>query len=740
MGFSCYMGNRLLRNLAFGLFALVTFILMIATVVEKIKGSDFVQEYIYGSLWMVVLWGVAAHFALFFIIKQKLYKRFAIFAIHVSFLIIIVGAYVTYKYGVQGRVHLCEGDAPVNAFALDDAGVGHFPFSLKLKNFDLQYYDGTFAPMDYVSNIVILDADKAHEGVVSMNNIFKYRGYRFYQSGYDKDGKGATLSVAYDPYGIAITYTGYLCLLISMLAFFFQRFSTFKLLLRHPSIQKGVLCIVATASFLSASAMPRTLPQSVAEKFCDLSIYYNERVCPLQTFAIDFTTKLCGRSSYAGLSAEQVLTGWFFFYDDWKNEPIIKIKGGAVRHILGVNGSYARLVDFIDHNGYKLEAALSSTDATLRRNAESANEKFNLISMLCTGSLLKIYPYADVERGTIRWYSFSDKLPHDAPYEQWLFISNSMSLVAEQVAKKDWARVGLLLDKINKYQQREAAGYIPDKALRQAEKIYNTTNYNRFLAIFCVVAGLIFSLLNGRKLGQNRLLQKILQTGLFSISIYLAIRIVLRGFIGGYMPLSNGFETMQFMALCSVILTFLCGKYFRLSLPFGYLLCGLTMLVAMMGEASPKITHLMPVLQSPLLSIHVVVIMLAYTLFAFMMLNGLSALIMYLKNSKKYNDKIENLTVTNRIMLYPALFLLTIGIFVGAVWANVSWGRYWGWDPKEVWALITMLIYSAALHSRSLRCLKKPLAFNIYCVVAFVTVLITYFGVNFILGGMHGYA
>ena len=234
--------------------------------------------------------------------------------------------------------------------------------------------------------------------------------------------------------------------------------------------------------------------------------------------------------------------------------------------------------------------------------------------------------------------------------------------------------------------------------------------------------------------------QKVLQTGLFFVGVYIVTRIVLRGVIGGYLPLSNGFETMQFMALCCIILTLLSGKYFSLSLPFGYLLCGLTMLVAVMGESTPKITHLMPVLQSPLLSIHVVVIMLAYTFFAFMMLNGLKALIMYLKNAKKYNDEIENLTVANRIMLYPALFLLTFGIFVGAVWANVSWGRYWGWDPKEVWALVTMLVYSAALHSQSLRWLKSPLVFNSYCVVAFVTVIITYFGVNLILGGMHGYA
>ena len=221
--------------------------------------------------------------------------------------------------------------------------------------------------------------------------------------------------------------------------------------------------------------------------------------------------------------------------------------------------------------------------------------------------------------------------------------------------------------------------------------------------------------------------------------LYLTLTIALRGYIGNHLPLSNGYETMQFMAWVTLILSFYLQKRFILILPFGFLLCGLALLVSMLGEANPQITKLMPVLASPLLSIHVVVIMVAYSLLAFVMLNGVAAFILRFTH-KEYRESVECLQLISRIILYPAVFLLAIGIFVGAVWANVSWGRYWGWDPKEVWALITMLVYALALHPASLHYFRRPLFFHLFSIVAFLTVLITYFGVNFLLGGMHSYA
>jgi cytochrome c-type biogenesis protein CcsB len=220
---------------------------------------------------------------------------------------------------------------------------------------------------------------------------------------------------------------------------------------------------------------------------------------------------------------------------------------------------------------------------------------------------------------------------------------------------------------------------------------------------------------------------------------YISLNIVIRALVSGHIPLSNGFETMSFMAWCCSLLAIIFSKRFRYALPFGFLLCGFSLLVAMMGESTPQITQLMPVLHSPLLSIHVMLIMVAYTLLAFTMMNGVTAIVLHSTN-RGATEQIEYLSLISRILLYPAVFLLTVGIFIGAVWANVSWGRYWGWDPKEVWALITMLIYALAIHVQSLKWFRKPIHFHLFCVVAFLSVLMTYFGVNFVLGGLHSYA
>ncbi len=738
------MDNRRLKYLAFGSVILITVVLMVATIIEKFYGTRFAYIHIYGSASMIALWFVASLFALIYITKQKLYKRAATFMLHISFAVILLGAYTTWKWGVQGRVHIRVGEE-VQSFVVVDGEEHSFPFSLKLSDFELKYYEGTFAPMDYVSHIEIADGEKQINGEVSMNNILSHRHYRLYQAGYDRDGEGATLAVSYDPWGIGITYAGYLLLLLSIFGFFVQPNSRFRVLLHHPALKRVATVVALLLCAVTASAeakMPHTLPRDVAEKFGDLHIYYNDRICPLQTFAKDFTTKLYGKPTYRGLSAEQVVTGWFFFYDDWKCEPMIKIKGGETKRLLGIEGKYARLTDFVSVEGYKLETALRGEVEGNRRNAEAANEKFNLVSMLAMGNLLKIYPYRNSE-GAVTWYSLADQLPAEVPYEQGLFIGRSMNLVAEKIMLKKYDKVVSLLDKIGLYQAKEAGDDLPPSWRFKAEQLYNRANFNWPLAMACMTLGIIFFLIfclsSSLRQGRGRWLNALLATGLGGVLIYLTLQIALRWIVSDHVPLSNGFETMQFMAWCSALIAILGMQKFRIALPFGYLLCGFTLLVAMMGEASPRITQLMPVLQSPLLSIHVVVIMIAYSLLAFAMLNGVTAVILRYTR-KDYKAEVEYLQVVSNILLYPAVFLLAIGIFVGAVWANISWGRYWGWDPKEVWALITMITYAMALHTPSLSKFRSPMFFHAFMIIAFLTVLITYFGVNFLLGGMHSYA
>ena len=747
---------KLLKRTAFSLLGILLLILTIATILEKIYGTDFVNEYIYSSVPFVILWGVTAITSLLYIIKSKLHRQPVIFLLHLSLLFILAGAFTTWIYGEQGTMRVRQGEQQTSF--TDSKGISHqLPFSITLNQFEIIYYKGTLAPMDFISHISVADKDchRQIQGKVSMNHIFSYQHYRFYQSGYSEDNEGSVFSVSHDPYGIGITYAGYTLLLLSTVFFFFSPQSRFRQLLKSPLLHRSLTVILLlfafslNSNFLKAnSPSPKVLPREVAEHFGDLYILYNNRICPLQTFARDFTIKLYGSSSYKGLTPEEVLTGWLFYYDSWKNEPNIRIKRNETRKLLEIEGNYARLKDYISTiNEYKLEKMMnhirSGEQVTDKRGIEEADEKFNIINLVCTGAMMKIFPCRNIAGKTLEWYSQSDQLPQDMDNDKWVFIRKSMSYVNEMIVMKKYNDACMLLEKIKKYQQKECDGLLPADNKFKAEKIYNQFDYSKSVAMACICIGLIcFIYYCHCMASQKRTSRKaiiILNILLWIVFTYLSAAICLRGYVSNHLPLSNGFETMQFMAWCTLLLTFLLQRKFAMLLPFGFLLCGLTLMVSMLGESNPQITQLMPVLQSPLLSIHVVVIMIAYSLLAFIMLNGVTAVILH-QSQKECKEQIERLQIISQIILYPAIFLLAIGIFIGAVWANVSWGRYWGWDPKEVWALITMLVYALALHPRSLPWFHRTMFFHVFCITAFITVLITYFGVNFLLGGMHSYA
>ena len=534
-------------------------------------------------------------------------------------------------------------------------------------------------------------------------------------------------------------------------------------------MKKLSLLIIILHCVLCTMHSQTTLPHDVANEFGNLLVYHNNRICPLQTLARDYTIKLTGKTSYKDFSAEQVLLGWFFYYDEWRNEPMIKIKGKDAQQTLGIEGKYASFNDFTSPQGYKLTG-------TQGKNFSAADEKYNLIMMNLTGSLLKIFPHNNAQCTThnfcdkreqssllrlpsgakittegsnaqskettnhdncdlsiencalINWFALNDNLPADMSQAEWLFIRKSMNLVAEYIAHSQYNEAIDLIRKIRKYQETQLGTLAPSKTRITAERIYNHLNFNRPLAMVLMFIGILLFIVTIIKTKTPRWGWIIL----YITSLYLLFSILLRGYIAGHFPLSNGFETMQFLALIVALLPFinLLRKNTHtpsLLIPNSILISGIALMVATMSELNPRITLLMPVLQSPLLSIHVMMIMISYALFALITLNAIVNLI-----KKDPNSQLPTLTF--------ALFFLTAGIFIGAIWANVSWGRYWGWDPKEVWALITMLIYSLPLHRASLKIFQNPRFLNWYYIFAFLSVVITYFGVNFILGGLHSYA
>lgn len=734
------MTNNLLkisRSVSTTAMFLLIVIMVTATIAEKAYGTSFVSRYFYSNPLFISLWLVTAITGVIYILKRKLYRRIITFCMHASFIIILTGAFITHVFGVQGSIHLRMDENPKQLFQTADKAEHELPFSISLKDFSTEFYSGTTTPMDYISTITIHDNTDTEE-TVSMNRILRHKGYRFYQSGYDADGKGSTLYVSYDPIGITVTYSGYILLFLSMILFFCDKKSAF---MRRISAA-CVFLLIPFASSLAESNIPPSLPLHTAKAFGNIRINHNGRIAPLQTLAIDFTKKIYGERSYEGLSAEQVLTGCFFYYDYWKEEPFISIKSKYVQKVLGIEDKYARLTDFIGIDGFKIDERLKTEkDIKHIHELEEAAEKFSLISSLCTGNLLKIYPVFDREKNTYIWYSIPDNLPSSVEREKWLFIRYSMNYVAEKVAMKDFEGAEKLIDKIIRFQEKEAGNSLPSNLKFKAERIYNSFANLKLLAMFCLTIGLIgyiYQIYNIIRVNKNSGINRGLYILQFPTLAYVAGIIALRWIISGHIPVSNGFETMLTISAFSIIFSIVFHRRINNHVSIGYLISGLALLVAMISDSNPAITPLMPVLSSPLLSIHVMSVMISYSLFAIMMMNGISAEILYW--SRNRNDEIRNLESRSRIILYPAVFMLVFGIFIGAIWANLSWGRYWGWDPKEVWALITMLIYSAALHTDSISCFRKPMFFHRFCILAFLSVLITYFGVNFILGGMHSYA
>lgn len=728
---------KTLKRAAFILLGMVILVLMVASVVEKAEGTRFVSDNIYGSVWFVALWALTGAVAIGYMFRRKLYRRPAVFMLHAAFAVILVGAGVTWLSGEQGTVHLRVGQGETETFLDSDGMERQLPFGLQLDEFRVEYYPGTSAPMDFVSEITVTDGADTVQGVVAMNRIFRYCHYRFYQSSYDADGQGCVLSVAHDPWGIGITYTGYGLLLLSVILFFFDRNSGFRKLLKTPLLKGGVLCVMLCFPMAVAASpnveLPPTLPRSSADRLGSLYVYYQDRICPLSTLAKDFTVKLYGKPYYKGYTPEQVVAGWLFWYDEWKEEPVIRVKSAEARRLLDIDGRYAALSDYRNAvNAYRLEGFSG-------KGVSEADEKFNLVAMLCTGSMLRIFPYTDMD-GELHWASQIDRLPSDMDEEQELFIRGVMNYIHELVVCRDYSQFDAVVGKLREYQIAEGGCEMPSEARFAAERLYGRLGYTSCMAFALVLIGVAAFIYICHCMVAGRKVVSAVRTSLTAFLVagfvFLTFTLALRWFVSGHMPLSNGFETMQFLAWSALGLTLLFHRRLSLVIPFGYLTAGLALMVSMMGESNPQITNLMPVLASPLLCVHVVLVMLAYALLAFVMFNGITGIILY----RHHPDSAGQLGDVSRLLLYPAVFCLAAGIFIGAVWANVSWGRYWGWDPKEVWALITMLVYSLALHPVSLPLFRRPLFFHWFCVAAFLCVLITYFGVNFLLGGMHSYA
>ncbi len=754
----------MVKKIIFILYILVLVCMAAATIVEKSQGTDYAHAHYYGAWWFILIWAVLAALGAFYIIKRKV-KCASTLALHLSFIIILLGALLTHVSAKRGMIHLRIGQ-PTDTYMAQDEEQGmkeeKLPFSLCLQKFEAKMHDGTNAVADYSSKFTVTDGDDKSEGEVSMNNIYSHRSYRLYQSSYDEDGKGSVLAINADPYGIPVTYTGYALLFISLVWMLFDPKGGYRKLLKSPLLKKGALItalILSMGNIQTLHAESATgnlqnavLPKETAEKFGELHILYNDRICPVQTFALDFCKKIYGARSYQGLTAEQVLSGWVFYGNTWANEPFIKIKSGEMKTAMNLP-DYASLNTFFNREmggytiGQYVQEYYNGQQDKFHQQAADIDGKIQIIMELREGISLKVLPYtftknvkatkdhSFIKAGTTTWFSPVDKLPQAVEHQHALYIRNVFSLLYGDVQKGNMDRVNIFFDKMLKYQEVSSGSSLPSKIQYQAERINNGFPFATILFMVNLTLGFIalfYTIYRMTKKREIKVLNIALPILLGVSFLTLTFGLALRWIISGNIPMSNGYESMLTVAWFVMLISILMQLRIRIVMVFGFLISGFFLLVSHINQMDPAIGQMMPVLNSPLLSIHVSIIMMSYALLSLTFICGIMGICL-----RSHGEELQALS---RIFLYPALTTMGFGIFIGAIWANVSWGNYWSWDSKETWALITFMIYAVVVHTQSLPIFRKPLVYHIYITLAFLSIAMTYFGVNYFLTGMHSYA
>lgn len=732
-----------------------TVLLLYIVVVAVMAAATFVEHFngysLYDDWWFTLLWALLAAFSIVYFLKQHV-RRLSVVVLHLSFVVILAGALLTHVFARQGAIHLRTGET-TSQYVTNEGKRCSLPFSLRLDSFSVIHHEGTTAAADYKSYVTFSDGQSV---AISMNNIHSYCGVRFYQASYDSDRQGTVLSINSDPWGIAVTYTGYVLLFMGLIWILIDPKGQYRQVLRSPLLKKGILSFLLLLSFAccdveaQTSSSPRALPQETAESFGRLLILYNDRICPVETYALDFTMKLYGKRHYGDYTAMQVLTGFIFYGDEWCREPIIRIKNGSLKEARQLPDYCSVMQFFTPGVGYVLgpyvrEYYQEGRRDAFRKQVAKLDDQLMMVMNLRQGQTLKLFPVT-AQHGVTTWYSpisVIDTLQVSADHRQ--YIQQIFTVLNQEIQAGHFEKVDEYLELMRKYQEKNGGRSLPSDMKVKAEHAYNAVPFVTILAMCNLTMGclsllvVIFRLVNKKEqMFTNIFIRCILPWLLFLSLLILSYCEALRWMVSGTVPMSNGYETMLLLAWLVQLIALFFHRRFYILPAFGFLLSGFFLLVSHISQMDPQIGRLMPVLNSPLLTIHVSVIMMSFALLSLTFVCGVTALCVSLV--RREDTAIESLALLSRLFLYPALTTLGAGIFIGAVWANVSWGSYWSWDPKEVWALITFMTYAVVVHTVSFPVFRSPIAYHVFVSLAFLTILMTYFGVNYLLGGMHSYA
>ncbi|TKX28332.1 cytochrome C biogenesis protein [Campylobacter sp. MIT 12-5580] len=648
-------------------------------------------------------------------------------------------------------------------------------FSLLLKDFKLDRYAGSMSPKSYESLVEIDDEDNKFEFNIFMNNVLDYKGYRFYQSSYDQDEKGTILSINQDP-GKLTTYVGYTLLFIGMFLNIFNpksRFRTLARLINQDALKNSALILLLSLCFLSPNLKAEELgnlskisPEH-SQKFGALIVQkFSGRMVPLNTLSSEILEKVYKDTSYKGLSSDAVVLSMFLDKQEiWgKEKLIIMPKNKAIRdeiaRILGVKSEpYLAFEDFFNQERQYILTKYVENANRKNPNARGVfdkeiiklDERVNIVFLALTGELFRIIPKQNDENHT--WLTIFELLNLQDEKERQegiVPLYYYFASLGEAVKSGDYSEADKALEGIKNYQYKYASEVMPSEGKIKAELFMNKNQIFVKLTPVYLLAGIFLLVLILAKMIKPNLRISLIFKLVYTLNIIAFLihtaGLCLRAYLADHAPWSNAYESMVYIAWALALSGIFFSRKSPIALALTSILAGLVLWVAHLSEMDPQITNLVPVLDSYWLTIHVSVITASYGFLGLCCLLGIFvlALMLFLKKDGKYNANIQrNITEATRInemAMILGLCLLTAGNFLGAIWANESWGRYWSWDSKETWALISILVYASVLHIRLIPSLCNQFNFALSSMFAYWSIIMTYFGVNYFLVGLHSYA
>lgn len=657
------------------------------------------------------------------------------------------------------------------------------PFGIKLNDFIAQKYPGTEKSFSsFESQVTVQDGTAPFDYKIYMNHILDYKGFRFFQSSFDPDEKGTVLSVNHDYWGTLITYIGYFMLFFAMIAIMFTKHSRFADLKRKLEVVKtkkanliAILILflsfngfaqnhgnhIPTEKQLDSLLNKHKVPDAHAAKFGRLIIQdAGGRMKPINTFSSELLRKVSHKDTYKEMNSDQVFLSMTQYPKVWIEIPLIYIKAGndSIRKIIGIDkeAKYASFISFFDEKGnYKLsnyldEAYKAANPDQFQKDFIETDKKVNLMEDALSGRILKIFPVPNDENN--KWISYLELEHTGLKGMVGTYTSSILPLYFGSLEKaavsKNYKMADELLESINGFQKKFGSKIMPSEEKITSEILYNKYDVFQklpYLYILAAILMLFFTVLKIFKEGKT--LNFLINSMHIIIAILFGlhtIALIARWYISGHAPWSNAYESIIYVAWATMFFGLAFDRKSKLTVASSAFVTAMILTAAYMNWIDPEIGNLQPVLNSYWLMIHVAIIVASYGPFALGMILGTVSLLLILFTNEKNRDKmhlnIKEITYINEMALTVGLIMLTIGNFLGGQWANESWGRYWGWDPKETWALISIMVYAFVIHSRFVPSLRGKWTFNLMSIFAFVSILFTYFGVNFHLVGLHSYA